>query len=91
MSEIHIRRRHTIGLKRARAAAQKVADDLADEYGIDARWEGDLLRFSRSGVHGVLKVTRAQVVLDAKLGLLLSALRARIEERIDESFDRYFI
>ena len=91
MSEIHLRRKHTIGMRKAKVAAQKVADDLAEEYGIEARWEGDLLRFSRSGVHGALKVTRTEVVLDAKLGFLLSAFRARIEEHISENFDRYFV
>jgi putative polyhydroxyalkanoate system protein len=91
MSEIHLRRKHTIGIKKAKVAAQKVADDLAEEYGMQAQWEGDLLRFSRSGVDGALKVTRTEVVLDAKLGFLLSAFRARIEEHINENFDRYFV
>jgi putative polyhydroxyalkanoate system protein len=91
MSEIHLRRKHSIGLKKAKVAAQKVADDLAEEYGMQAHWEGDLLRFSRSGVDGALKVSKNEVVLDAKLGFLLSAFRARIEEHINENFDRYFV
>jgi len=91
MSEIHLRRKHSIGLKKAKVAAQKVADDLAEEYGVQAQWEGDLLRFSRSGVDGALKVSKNEVVLDAKLGFLLSAFRARIEEHINENFDRYFV
>jgi len=91
MSEIHLRRKHSIGLKKAKVAAQKVADDLAEEYGMQAHWEGDQLRFSRSGVDGALKVTKNEVVLDAKLGFLLSAFRARIEEHINENFDRYFV
>jgi putative polyhydroxyalkanoate system protein len=91
MSEIHLRRKHSIGLKKAKVAAQKVADDLAEEYGMDAIWEGNLLRFSRGGVDGVLKVSKAEVVLEAKLGFLLSAFRSRIEEHINENFDKYFV
>ncbi len=91
MSEIHLRRKHSIGLKKAKVAAQKVADDLAQEFGMDASWEGNVLRFSRSGVHGGLQVSKNEVVLEAKLGFLLSAFRARIEEHINENFDKYFV
>ena len=37
-------------------------------------WDGNVLRFSRSGVEGALEVARDSIVLDAKLGFLLSAL-----------------
>jgi putative polyhydroxyalkanoate system protein len=91
MSQIHLKRKHTIGLKKAKVAAQKVADDLAQEYGMTSEWEGDSLRFNRSGVDGVLRVSKDAVELDAKLGFLLSAFRHRIEEHINENFDRYFV
>lgn len=91
MSEIHLHRKHTIGLKKAKVAAQKVADDLAQEYGMESEWDGNVLRFSRSGVEGALEVAKDSVVLDAKLGFLLSAFRGRIEEHVNENFDRYFV
>lgn len=91
MSHIHLERKHTIGLKKAKVAAQKVADDLAQEYGVSSEWDGDVLRFSRSGVTGVLQVGKESVVLDAKLGFLLSAFRHRIEDHVNENFDRYFV
>jgi putative polyhydroxyalkanoate system protein len=90
MADLKVVRKHTIGLKKAKVAAQKVADDLAQEYGMDSAWEGDVLRFTRSGVDGQLTVTKDQVVLDAKLGFVLSAFRHRIEEHVNENFDRYF-
>jgi putative polyhydroxyalkanoate system protein len=91
MSQIHLHRKHTIGLKKAKVAAQKVADDLAQEYGMTSEWEGNALRFNRSGVEGVLRVSRDSVELDAKLGFLLSAFRHKIEEHINDNFDRYFV
>ena len=90
MADLKVVRKHTIGLKKAKVAAQKVADDLAQEYGMDSAWDGDVLRFTRSGVDGQLSVTKDQVVLDAKLGFVLSAFRHRIEEHVNENFDRYF-
>jgi len=71
-------------------AAQKVADDLAQEYGMESTWEGNVLRFTRKGVDGALTVTKDEVVLDAKLGFLLSTFKHRIEEHVNDNFDRYF-
>jgi putative polyhydroxyalkanoate system protein len=90
MSEIHLQRRHKLGLKKARVAAQKVADDLAESFDIESQWDGNALRFSRSGVSGCLTVTRDAVALDAQLGFLLAAFKPQIEERIQKDFDRYF-
>ena len=90
MSEIHIRRKHTIGVKKAKIAAQKVADDLAQEFGLASTWDGDVLRFTHKGVDGALTVTKDEVVLNAKLGFLLSAFRSKIEGHVNDNFDRYF-
>ena len=91
MSEIKLKRKHTLGLAKAKVAAQKVADDLAQEYGMTSEWDGNVIRFNRSGVHGELKVAKDVVVLNAKLGFLLAAFRHRIEEHINDNFDRYFV
>ncbi|HOA95105.1 MAG TPA: polyhydroxyalkanoic acid system family protein [Quisquiliibacterium sp.] len=90
MSDLKVVRKHTIGLKKAKVAAQKVADDLAQEYGMESTWEGNVLRFTRKGVDGALTVTKDEVVLDAKLGFLLSTFKHRIEEHVNDNFDRYF-
>lgn len=90
MSTIHLQRRHKLGLKKARLAAQKVADDMAESFDMQSDWDGNALSFSRSGLSGCLTVSRDRVVLDAKLGVLLAAFRSRIEQRLQEDFDRYF-
>lgn len=90
MAEIHIKRKHTIGVKKAKLAAQKVADDLAQEFGVTSEWDGDVLRFAHHGVDGELSVTKEEVVVNAKLGFLLSAFKSRIESHISDNFDRYF-
>jgi hypothetical protein len=58
MADIHLERKHAMGLKKARAAALLVAAD--------------------------------RVCLDARLGLLLSPMRPRIEAQVNENFARYF-
>jgi putative polyhydroxyalkanoate system protein len=90
MSDIKLHRKHAIGLKKAKAAAQKVADELAEQFDIESEWEGNTLQFQRSGVSGSLTVSKDTVALDAKLGFLLSAFKPRIEEQINRNFDKYF-
>ncbi len=90
MSEIHLRRHHRIGLRKAKAAVDHIAEEMSDVFDIVSEWQGNTLKFSRSGVHGELKVTKDDVTLNARLGLLLSALKPRIEEQIAKNFDKYF-
>jgi len=90
MSEIHLQRKHGLGLKKAREAAQKVADEMAESFDMESEWDGNELRFARSGVTGCLRVTKDLVVLEAKLGFLLAAFKPRIEEKLEKEFDRYF-
>jgi putative polyhydroxyalkanoate system protein len=90
MATIELKRDHTLGMKKARAAAQRVADEMEREFGMTSEWDGDVLRFERTGVHGELVVGRNHVELHAKLGFLLSAFKGRIEETIHRNFDEYF-
>jgi putative polyhydroxyalkanoate system protein len=90
MADINIKRKHALGLKKAKAAAQKVADDLAEHFDMKSEWQGQQLHFSRSGVQGVMQIAKDSVEVNAKLGLLLSAFKPRIEEQIGKNFDKYF-
>jgi putative polyhydroxyalkanoate system protein len=90
MSTIELKRDHALGMKKARAAAQRVADEMEREFGMTSRWEGNVLHFERTGVHGQLVVEKAHVELHAKLGFLLAAFRGRIEDTIHRNFDEYF-
>ncbi len=90
MADINIKRKHALGLKKAKAAAQKVANDLAEHFDMKSEWQGQQLHFSRSGVQGVMQIAKDSVEVNAKLGLLLSAFKPRIEEQIGKNFDKYF-
>jgi putative polyhydroxyalkanoate system protein len=90
MADISLQRKHKLGLKKAKEAAQKVADELAEAFDMESEWSGNTLNFERSGVNGQLKVTKDGVSVDAKLGFLLSAFKPKIEEQINKNFDKYF-
>jgi putative polyhydroxyalkanoate system protein len=90
MAELRIRREHGLGLPEARKAAQRVADELAAAFQMTSAWDGDTLRFSRSGVNGALSVTANHVEVVARLGMLVAMLKPQIEARVKRDFDEYF-
>lgn len=91
MADISITQQHNLSRDAARAAAQKVADKLAGEYGLSCRWDGDVLRFERSGVEGSLALENSQAALHIKLGFLMSAFAATIEHKVAESMRKTFV
>jgi len=90
MSEINIRRTHSLTLDDAREVAEGIAAKLEKDFGLDCSWKRNVLHFERPGVNGQVHVTDHDVRLEAKLGLLLGFLKPQIEQEIEAQFDRYF-
>lgn len=90
MAAITIRKSHHLSHKKAREAAQRIADDLAKRFELKCAWHGDNIEFERPGVAGHLHVGKSEVRLDCKLGLLLSMLKPTIEDVVHRDFDKYF-
>lgn len=91
MAEIHIRRDHHLGMAEARKVAWRWAEEAEQDFDMNCTYEEgrscDEVHFSRSGVNGILKVTRDHFELDAKLGFLLGAFKDRIESEIVRNLD----
>jgi len=90
MPDIDIRRAHNLGLKAARAAADKMADHLGRKFGLQGGWSGNVLSFERPGVTGSLAVDDKDVRLTVNLGFLLKAMRGSIEGAVNEELDKLF-
>jgi putative polyhydroxyalkanoate system protein len=90
MADISITQKHKLSHKKAKAAAQKVVDQLAEEYGVSAEWEGDILNFKRSGVTGTLEVLAHEAQIDITLGFMLKAFSATIEEHVHKNMKKVF-
>ena len=91
MADIHITRKHALGLAGARKLAFRWAEEAEEQLGMECVYEegaaSDHLKFTRLGVHGGIKVTKDHFVLDAHLGVLLGAFRDTIESRIVKNLD----
>lgn len=88
MSDIRIRRSHSKPLDEAKKAAEKMARQLKKDFDLDYSWDGQVLRFERTGVDGTLHVTPKEVRLEAKLGFLLAFLKPRIEAEVEAQLDK---
>ncbi len=91
MADLHILRHHTLGLVNARKVAFKWAENAEQEFGMRCTYEeghsADEVSFVRSGVQGTLSVTKDKFELQAKLGFLVGAFKARIESEITKNLD----
>lgn len=90
MSDIDIRRPHSLPLADARKQAESMAAELRRQFELESEWEGDTLRFFRQGVNGALEVSKAEVRITAQLGFLLAFLKPQIERHIHDNLDRIF-
>ncbi|HEY5804514.1 MAG TPA: polyhydroxyalkanoic acid system family protein [Lysobacter sp.] len=90
MSNIDITHPHSLSPEQARQAVQEVAQKLADRFGMDYAWAGDVLNFNRSGVDGHIALEPEQLHVTAKLGFLLSTMKGPIEAEIKRVLDERF-
>ena len=91
MADIHIHRKHALGLVKARDIAFKWAEDVEDKLDMACTYEEgkteDCVSFTRSGVKGTLVVTKDGFELKAKLGFLVGAFKDKIEAEISKNLD----
>ncbi len=91
MPDIHLERRHELGLAEARKIAFQWAEQVEEKFDMECTYEEgkttDNVSFTRSGVDGSLVVTKDSFVLDAKLGFLLGAFKDKIEGEITKNLD----
>lgn len=90
MSDIDIRKTHDFDLEGAQQVADDLARDLAEKFDVDYGWDGDLLLFERTGVHGEIRVDEECVHVKARLGFFLSYIKPAVEREIRRYLDEHF-
>jgi putative polyhydroxyalkanoate system protein len=90
MADISITQKHALTHSKAKAAAQKIADKLAEHYDMQSTWNDDVLIFKRSGVSGTLMVLDREAQLDITLGFLFKAFSGKIEEEVSNTMRTVF-
>ncbi|MCB9667303.1 MAG: polyhydroxyalkanoic acid system family protein [Myxococcales bacterium] len=89
MPGIDIRRAHTLGKDAARKAADALSTELTNKLQVQSHWEGDVLKFERTGAKGQVAVSDSLVHVSVELGLMLRPLKGAIEAQVNKYLDRY--
>ena len=84
---MRIHRRHNLGLAEARKRADRIADDLRNQYSVKAQWQGDSMHVQGNGISGQLLVDEHNVELRVKLGFALKLMEAPIRAFIEKTID----
>jgi putative polyhydroxyalkanoate system protein len=91
MADIHIHRKHALGIVKAREIAFNWAEDVEKNLDMACTIEEDkhedCVTFKRSGVNGTLMVTKDSFELHAKLGFLVGAFKDKIQAEISKNLD----
>ena len=90
MADIDVRRVHNLGLKAARVAADRMAEDLGRKFDLRGAWKGNILHFERPGVNGALAIDDKTLHLTVSLGFLLKAMKGSIERAVMGELDTLF-
>src|SRR5204862_6679755 len=88
LATITVSKRHNLSHKKAKAVAERLANDLQKRFDLAWSWEGDHVHFQRPGVSGTMHVGTADIRLDVKLGFLLTPLKPAIEREIHAQLDK---
>jgi putative polyhydroxyalkanoate system protein len=87
MADISLNRKHSLGVKGAKTAANKMAAKLEEKFQLVSVWEGNVMTFQRTGVNGLLVISETEMKLEVTLGFLLKMMKAPIEGAIHEQLD----
>lgn len=90
MPSIRLRRRHRLGHDEALDAVNRIANELASEYGLRIRWQDNVLNFERPALSGRIAVHEDDIEIDASVGLALMFFRRDIEREIDRLIEAEF-
>jgi putative polyhydroxyalkanoate system protein len=89
MAKFSVNKTFTMSKEEVREAAEQLAEQLKADHGLKYYWQGDSVKFSRSGIDGVLKIEADAIRLDVKLGLLASAFERPLKKAMNEYLDKY--
>lgn len=87
MSVIEISRSHALGVDEAKKTADRLAVGLSERFDINYQWRGNLLKFHRPGLKGMLEVSDLNIHIKLTLGLMFTPFKAKLEKEIHSRLD----
>ncbi len=82
MAKIHIEHATSLSRDDIREKLGEVMEKIESKFNLKGSWRGDEYTFTRRGVDGHATIRDGSVVIDMKLGMVLGALKGRIEKEM---------
>ena len=90
MAKINITRSHSLDMSTLKSKIEDVMGAMASKYDLKWSWTGDTeMEVKRSGLNGTVKLDSDKIDINIELGMLLSALKGKIEEGINKELDKH--
>jgi len=84
-------KKHSLDQDTARERAEEIVKKLESKYGIKYSWKGDdRLSFEGKGAKGTVELNQGEVKVSVDLSFLLKPMKGKIEQAIDDQFDKKF-
>lgn len=84
---IEIIRCHSLSQTEVVEIARRVMEDVAEEYSLELKWEGDRLLISHAHTKGYLHANSDNIKIKLKLGLMLFPFSFLLKQSIEETLD----
>ena len=91
MAKITVERPHSLGKEKAREKAELLVEKLADKYGIEHEWSGDVVKLEGKGAKGTVDVGEDFVRVNLELNFFLSAMSGQIQAEVERQLDKALI
>lgn len=87
MGNIEIIRDHSLPQQQIIRIADKVMVDIAKEYDLKLKWQGDKLHIQHAHTKGFLHADSESIRIKLKLGILLFPVSFVLKQSIEETLD----
>ncbi|MBC3952991.1 MULTISPECIES: polyhydroxyalkanoic acid system family protein [Pseudomonas] len=91
MAKITVERPHSLGKEKAREKAELLVEKLADKYGIEHEWSGDVVKLEGKGAKGTVDVGEDFVRVNLELNFFLSAMSGQIQAEVERQLDKALV
>ena len=91
MARITVERPHSLGKEKAREKAELLVEKLADKYGIEHEWSGDVVKLEGKGAKGSVDVGEDFVRVNLELNFFLSAMSGQIQAEVERQLDKALV
>lgn len=84
MSKVLIKQEHNKSDAEVREIISEVEGMLTSKFGLKTRWQGNAVKFQRSGLDGELSMQPGAVLIKMKLGMMLGMYSRKIQTELEK-------